>query len=61
MRLVTGPGAFGARSGPFDGRPAPRSAGAGTAVRHLLPPRSIQEAEEPGRTGPLVLEPPAAR
>ncbi|MFF9054295.1 NACHT domain-containing protein [Streptomyces erythrochromogenes] len=27
-----------------------------TAVRHLLPPRSEQEAEELGRTGPLVLE-----
>ncbi|THA75145.1 NACHT domain-containing protein [Streptomyces sp. A0592] len=26
------------------------------AVRHLLPPRSEQEAEELGRTGPLVLE-----
>ncbi|MFJ3833438.1 NACHT domain-containing protein [Streptomyces sp. NPDC090046] len=26
------------------------------AVRHLLPPRSIEEAEELGRTGPLVLE-----
>ncbi|CAM5667446.1 NACHT domain-containing protein [Streptomyces avidinii] len=26
------------------------------AVRHLLPPRSIEEAKELGRTGPLVLE-----
>ncbi|WP_327736721.1 NACHT domain-containing protein [Streptomyces nojiriensis] len=27
-----------------------------TAVRHLLPPKSVEEAEELGRTGPLVLE-----
>ncbi|MET9639208.1 NACHT domain-containing protein [Streptomyces virginiae] len=35
--------------------PALRAA-AEAAVRHLLPPRSIEEAQELGRTGPLVLE-----
>ncbi|MFD5526828.1 NACHT domain-containing protein [Streptomyces virginiae] len=35
--------------------PALRAA-AEAAVRHLLPPRSIEEAKELGRTGPLVLE-----
>ncbi|MFG2975767.1 NACHT domain-containing protein [Streptomyces sp. NPDC048331] len=35
--------------------PALRAA-AEAAVRHLLPPRSVEEAQELGRTGPLVLE-----